>query len=130
MATDTKKFLDLEGLSYFKSKQDAYNATVYIPLTQKAAASGVATLDSSGKVPSAQLPSYVDDVVMYADYDHFPGNTQGAPGEEPETGKIYVAEDDGKCYRWAPPVDPDDPESHGRYINVSSASSTAQWRSV
>lgn len=34
-----------------------------IPSTQKGTANGVATLDSTGKVPSSQLPSYVDDVV-------------------------------------------------------------------
>ncbi len=32
-------------------------ASAYIPLTQRAAANGVATLDSGGKVPLAQLPS-------------------------------------------------------------------------
>jgi len=32
-------------------------ATLYIPLTQKAANSGVASLDSGGKVPSGQIPS-------------------------------------------------------------------------
>ena len=34
-----------------------------IPSTDKGANNGVASLDSSGKVPSSQLPSYVDDVV-------------------------------------------------------------------
>ena len=34
-----------------------------IPAAQKGAAGGVAELDSGGKVPAAQLPSYVDDVV-------------------------------------------------------------------
>ena len=57
------------------------------------AASGFATLDSSGHVPAAQLPSYVDDVVEYASTAAFP-----ATGE---TGKIYVALDTGKVYRWA-----------------------------
>ena len=55
--------------------------------------SGIATLDSSGHVPAAQLPSYVDDVIEYADTSAFP-----ATGE---TGKIYVALDTGKVYRWA-----------------------------
>lgn len=56
-------------------------------------AGGLATLDGSGLVPSSQLPSYVDDVLEYADLASFP-----ATGE---TGKIYVALDTNKCYRWS-----------------------------
>lgn len=56
-------------------------------------AGGFASLDSGGKVPSSQLPSYVDDVVEYASRSSFP-----ATGE---TGKIYVAIDTGYTYRWA-----------------------------
>ncbi|MBX3008605.1 MAG: LamG domain-containing protein [Melioribacteraceae bacterium] len=46
-----------------------------------------------GKVPSTQLPSYVDDVVEVANYAALP-----VPGE---TGKIYVTLDDNKTYRWS-----------------------------
>lgn len=56
-------------------------------------ASGVATLDSSGKVPSSQLPSYVDDVLEYSTLSAFP-----ATGE---SGKIYIAQDTNKTYRWS-----------------------------
>lgn len=56
-------------------------------------ANGVAELDANGRVPSSQLPSYVDDVLEYADLAHFP-----ATGE---TGKIYIAEDTNKTYRWS-----------------------------
>lgn len=56
-------------------------------------AGGLATLDGSGLVPSSQLPSYVDDVLEYADLASFP-----ATGEQ---GKIYVALDTNKCYRWS-----------------------------
>lgn len=56
-------------------------------------ASGVATLDSSGKVPSSQLPAYVDDVLEYTNKASFP--TSG------ETGKIYVALDTNLTYRWS-----------------------------
>jgi hypothetical protein len=56
-------------------------------------AGGLATLDGSGLVPSTQLPSYVDDVLEYANLAAFP-----ATGE---TGKIYVAIDTSKCYRWS-----------------------------
>jgi len=46
-----------------------------------------------GKVPSSQLPSYVDDVVEVANYAALP-----ATGE---TGKIYVTLDTNKIYRWS-----------------------------
>lgn len=72
-------------------KEDA--AGKYIPLTQKGAASGVASLDSTGKVPSSQLPSYVDDVLEYDSLSGFP-----VTGED---GKIYIAKDTNKSYRWS-----------------------------
>lgn len=46
-----------------------------------------------GKVPSAQLPSYVDDVEEYANLASFPVTG--------ETGKIYLALDTNKTYRWS-----------------------------
>ncbi len=55
-------------------------------------AGGVATLGTDGKIPSAQLPSYVDDVLEYENKAAFP-----ATGE---TGKIYVAKDTNLTYRW------------------------------
>lgn len=64
-----------------------------IPTTDKGSAGGVAELDSSGMVPSSQLPSYVDDVLEYASLSLFP-----AVGE---SGKIYVALDTGRTYRWS-----------------------------
>lgn len=54
---------------------------------------GVATLDKDGKVPSSQLPSYVDDVIEYDDSTKFP--------KTGESGKIYVALDTNKTYRWS-----------------------------
>ena len=67
--------------------------TDYIPTSQKGAASGVAELDSTGRVPSSQLPSYVDDVLEYATVSSFP--------QTGEDGKIYVAEDTNRQYRWS-----------------------------
>lgn len=55
-------------------------------------ANGVAELDAAGKVPSSQLPSFVDDVIEVADYDHLPITG--------ESGKIYVTLDTNKTYRW------------------------------
>ena len=54
---------------------------------------GIAPLDSGGLVPAANLPSYVDDVEEYADLTSFPVTG--------ETGKIYVALDTGRIYRWS-----------------------------
>lgn len=56
-------------------------------------ANGYASLGSDGKVPAAQLPSYVDDVLEYATQGGFP--TTG------ETAKIYIALDTNKTYRWS-----------------------------
>ena len=64
-----------------------------IPATEKGSAGGVAELDSNGMVPSAQLPSYVDDVLEYASLSAFPVTG--------ESGKIYVALDTGRTYRWS-----------------------------
>lgn len=47
----------------------------------------------AGKVPSSQLPSYVDDVLEYANLAAFPVTG--------ETGKIYVTLDTNFTYRWS-----------------------------
>lgn len=104
---ETKNFVTLANLGYFKTKQDAFNAETYVPLAQKGVANGVATLDANGLVPAAQLPSYVDDVLEFAALENFPA--------EGEAGKIYVDQATGKIYRW----------SGSAYINISSAVSTA-----
>lgn len=59
----------------------------------KGAASGLAELDASGKVPASQLPSYVDDVLEFAKLSNFPVSG--------ETGKIYTATDTNIIYRWS-----------------------------
>ena len=61
-------------------------------LIDTAAGDTIASL-VNGKVPSIQLPSYVDDVVEEAAINNFP-----ATGE---TGKIYVATGTNKTYRWS-----------------------------
>ena len=85
-------FLDTHGLQTFKGLLDNLFSKK-LNTTLKGAANGLAELDSSGKVPSSQLPSYVDDVLEYAKQSDFP-----ATGE---TGKIYVAKDTNKTYRWS-----------------------------
>lgn len=58
----------------------------------KGSNNGFAELDSDGKVPISQLPSYVDDVVEYTSVSDFP--------EVGESGKIYVDITENKTYRW------------------------------
>lgn len=65
----------------------------YVAKDQIGAFNGVAGLDSAGKVPSAQLPSYVDDVLEYNNKSSFPGMG--------ESGKIYIAKDTNLTYRWS-----------------------------
>jgi hypothetical protein len=62
-------------------------------LSEKGVANGYASLDSGGKVPAAQLPSFVDDVLEFANLAAFP--VTGA------TGVIYVALATNKTYRWS-----------------------------
>ena len=84
-------FLDYTGLTRFKAKLDAlFSGKLNTNL--KGAANGLAELDANGKVPSSQLPSYVDDVIEYTSYDDFPF--------EGESGKIYVAKNTNLTYRW------------------------------
>lgn len=70
--------------------------------TEKGSANGVAELDSTGKVPAAQLPSYVDDVVEGYFYNskfyQESGHTTVITGE---TGKIYTDLSTNKTYRWS-----------------------------
>jgi hypothetical protein len=69
-------------------------------------ANGYAGLDAGGKVASAQLPSYVDDVVEAAN--------QAALPVTGETSKIYVTLDTNKIYRW----------SGSAYVEISASPGT------
>lgn len=71
--------------------QTALNAK--LDATLKGAANGLAELDAGGKVPAAQLPSYVDDVLEATAMSSFPSTG--------ETGKIYVDTSTNKTYRWS-----------------------------
>lgn len=59
----------------------------------KGANGGLATLDSSGHVPTSQLPSYVDDVLEF--------NTKSGFPKTGEAGKIYVDLTTNLTYRWS-----------------------------
>ena len=73
----------------------------------RGAANGIAPLDAGSKVPAANLPSYVDDVLEFANLAAFPN-----PGA---AGVIYVALDTNRVYRWSGTV----------YIEVSPAPVTS-----
>lgn len=66
--------------------------STFLTTDLKGANNGLAELDSSGKVPSSQLPSYVDDVLEYANLAAFP--VTGT------TATIYLALDTNLTYRW------------------------------
>lgn len=83
----SKVLTDLNYSSTDKAKVDGA-----IQSSEKGANNGVAELDANGKVPSSQLPSFVDDVLEYADVAHFP--------QTGESGKIYIAVDTNLSYRW------------------------------
>ncbi len=71
----------------------------------KGSAKGLAELDDTGKVPSAQLPSYVDDVLNgYFFEDSFFEDEEHTTALRPESGKIYINleqdQNENKTYRW------------------------------
>lgn len=73
-----------------------------IPAAQKGAVNGVAELDASGKVPAAQLPSYVDDVIEgYLSNGKLYKETAHTTEITGESGKIYVDLHASKTYRWS-----------------------------
>lgn len=78
---------------YAKTQGDYAKAEGDRVLAEKGQPGGLAELDESGRVPSSQLPSYVDDVINVATYSQLPN-----PGE---SGKIYITEDTNLTYRWS-----------------------------
>lgn len=92
----TKKYVDDKV-----QELGEYTDTNFLNITQKGSAGGVASLDSNGKVPSSQLPSYVDDVVEGYYYNgQFYTDSAHTQLITPETGKIYVDLNTNKTYRW------------------------------
>lgn len=72
---------------------NSHEHSEYLTYSMMGIGNGVAKLDVWGKVPSSQLPSYVDDVLEYALRSAFP-----SPGEG---GKIYVDTSTGISWRWS-----------------------------
>lgn len=68
----------------------------------KGAANGVAELDSNGKVPAAQLPSFVDDIIEgYLYNGKFYKEAAHTTEITGEGGKIYTDLSTNKTYRWS-----------------------------
>lgn len=96
------EYNDYLGWIYPKSKDLVNTLDVQnIIDTQKEQPNGLATLDFSGKIPSEQLPAFVDDIIQYESIQSFP--------EEGEVGKIYVDLNSNLTYRW----------SGSQYIEIS-----------
>lgn len=69
------------------------NSKVQQFINSKGAPNGLASLNESGIIPSAQLPSYVDDVIEVDTFSKLPGTG--------ESGKIYIVQDTNLTYRWS-----------------------------
>lgn len=91
-----------EGLNKYQSEINASfgatdNNSIRKELTDfkntKGKANGLASLDNGGKVPSSQLPSYVDDVIEINTFNNLPSTG--------ESGKIYIVQDTNLTYRWS-----------------------------
>lgn len=100
-ASDKIEFASVPVVSSDPAEGDALARKSYVDAAAASAASAaVGSLDLSGKadlvdgkVPSTQLPSYVDDVLEYDNAAALP-----ATGE---AGKIYVTKDNNKTFRWS-----------------------------
>ena len=119
--TYDSKGLVTGGASLSASDIPDISAT-YVTVASKGQANGVASLDGDGKVPSSQLPSYVDDVIeayivsgSTALSAGWLSKTSGGSALTPETGVIYVVMTSGeyqnKTYRWGGTT----------YVEISSA---------
>jgi hypothetical protein len=69
------------------------NVPAFELLANKNVAGGYVGLNGSTKIDATYLPSFVDDVLEYADFASLPVTG--------ETGKIYLTLDDNKIFRWS-----------------------------
>ena len=124
--TGTKITYDAKGLVTSSTTLSASDipdiSATYVTVASKGQANGVASLDGDGKVPSSQLPSYVDDVIeayivsgATALSAGWLSKTSGGSALTPETGVIYIVMTSGeyqnKTYRWGGTT----------YVEISSA---------
>lgn len=128
--TGTKITYDSKGLVTSSTSISASDipdiSATYVTTASKGVANGVASLDGDGKVPAAQLPSYVDDIIesyIVAGSTALSAGwlslTSSGAAFTPETGKIYVVLSSGeylnKTYRW----------SGSTYVEVSASPAQA-----
>lgn len=94
VASDYVKKSDIDSSIDAASTNPVQNKVVKAALDLKADL-------EDGKVPSSQLPSYVDDVIEGYFYNSkFYKESAHTTEITPESGKIYVALDTNKTYRW------------------------------
>lgn len=97
----------------YNDLQNAPNvAGEYQQVSEKGQPNGYVGLDNEGLISSNHLPSYVDDVIEYADYDAMIAN---ADGNSQSGGKIFLTLDNNSQYRWSGSV----------HINISGMSPAA-----
>lgn len=85
-----------EGTSAYAARADHVHPFPTASQVGAAPAGNYVTLDGTGKVPSTQLPSYVDDVLEYATLSALQADTTARV-----SSKIYVVLNTGKIYRWS-----------------------------
>ena len=118
---DNRYYTETEVNSFLVAKQASLGFTPE-NVANKGIANGYAPLDAGVKIPSAYLPSYVDDVLEYANLAGFPWI--GA------AGILYIAIDTGYQYRWTGSVYAEikdsweTPTSLGGLINSATAKTT------
>lgn len=87
--------------AYTKTESDGKYATKTESDGKYQPVGSYATLDSSGHVPSSQLPSYVDDVIEgYYSNGKFYSDSAKTKEITGEGGKIYTDLTTNKTYRW------------------------------
>ena len=87
--------------AYTKTESDGKYATKTESDGKYQPVGSYATLDSSGHVPSSQLPSYVDDVIEgYYSNGKFYSDSAKTKEIAGEGGKIYTDLTTNKTYRW------------------------------
>lgn len=92
----------INGVAFDGTKDITITDSTKIPVSEKGAANGVATLDANGQVSSSQLPSYVDDVIEgYLSGNKFYKEETHTTAITGEGGKIYTDIPTGKIYRWS-----------------------------
>jgi len=108
--TDTNTFKFGDGATAWRVLDYALSDTVddYIPLSTKAVANGVASLDSNGFVPSAQLPPLAKVTVSAV------ANTAARLALTAEAGDIAIEADSGQSY----------------VLSASPASTDANWKAL